>query len=393
MASTDAYKELCAANPGSAVLPQVVEALAHRTSLGPTTLNLCGTSVPLQQIKHRVTDADVAVLCKLIETGSLRVNSLDLSVNQITDAGVTSLAALLASSGGASSGASVTYLNLRDNAGITQEGARALSESLLKKNMTIRTLVLDGNPLGDAGAKALADLAADHPSLTHLSLARCDVATDGVIALSSALHRAKTLVRLDLSEPRLFSRNEETASHLGRALRVNSSLRHLALRKHPHMTDTGIHALLDGLLDSPNPTLTDLDLSANRLGPPAGVYLASALERGLPIRGLKMPNCRIADEGAAHLARVLAAGATGLRDLDLRGNSIGDVGLTALAEALVSPSCPLGAVQLWGNLMEPGMDGTTALGQALLSGEVRARVDCEAYVVDGVVMLAERKLE
>jgi Ran GTPase-activating protein (RanGAP) involved in mRNA processing and transport len=385
MASTATYAALCAAAPGAVVLPPVVSALSSSSSL---SLDLRGTSVPLQQIRHRVTDADVSVLCGLIETGTLHVEALDLSVNSITDAGVASLASLLGGGGGTA----VRHVSLRDNA-ITSAGARALADALLKRNTTLRSLVLDGNALGDAGATALAPLlASSHPSLAHLSLSRCDVATDGVISLTSALQASKTIVRLDLSEPRLFSRNEETASHLGRALRVNTSLRHLALRKHPHMTDSGVQALLDGLLDSAAPALAVLDLSANRLGPPAGVYLASALERGLPLVALALPSCRIADEGAAHLARVLAAGATGLQDLDLRSNSIGDVGLTALAEALVSPSCPLAVVQLWGNLMEPGMDGTTALGQALLSGEVRARVDCEAYVVDGVVMLAERKL-
>ena len=267
--------------------------------------------------------------------------------------------------------------------------------------------MIDGNPLGDEGGLALAQLVERHGALRRLSAARCELRTDALIALASSLARTRTLAALDISEPRLFSRNEETTYHVARALRSNLTVGHLAMRKHPHMSDSGVASLCDFLLDNSaaaaaaasdpaaGPGVLSLDLSSNRLGPPSGVTLAKAFESGLALRRLDLSRCRIGDEGAVALARAFVALGTAARleSLDLRSCSIGDEGEEAIAEWLTSDACSLREIRLFGNGNEAGARGTTALGVAIMSGAVRCAVDLKPYVVDGAMMLAHQDVE
>jgi Ran GTPase-activating protein (RanGAP) involved in mRNA processing and transport len=263
----------------------------------------------------------------------------------------------------------------------------------------LEQLVLDGNAIGDEGGAAVAELASALPTLRALSVARCELRQSALISLSVALAatgpRASALASLDVSEPRLFSRNEETTYHLAKALRANVALEHLAMRKHPHLSDAGVASLCDFLLDNAaaGGRLESLDVSSNRLGPPSGVTFARAFESGLALRALNLSRCRIGDEGAVALARSLgAAGGGRLERLDLRACGVGDEGNEALAEWLGGPACGLRECLLFGNDSSPGARGTTALGVALMSGAVRCATDLKAYVVDDAMMLAEQAL-
>lgn len=336
----------------------------------------------MQQIGHKATDTDIQIIVNLLRNGVLSLSELIAGFNRISDIGADAIAQLLPRS-------EIAYLQLNDN-DIGKAGARALVDAI-KQTPSLRSLNLDGSPIEDDGGKAVAELIESCPHLIQLSVARCELKTDAIIAISTALQSAPNLRHLDISEPRLFSRNEETTYHIAKALRSNKSLQSLALRKHPQLTDSGVASICDYLLD--NDTLQELDLSANRIGPPSGTTIAATLEAGSSLRVLLLSNCRIGDEGAVAIGRVLAAGATRLEVLDVRSNDIGDVGIAALAEALSSPNCPLRELKVWGNDkgLRPGSSGATALGSVLLSGAVEGRisVDSRAYEADGEVMVAQ----
>jgi Ran GTPase-activating protein (RanGAP) involved in mRNA processing and transport len=365
----DVYLDLCA-QQSLEPLERVTAALTECAQSGQLALR--GSNAVA-----RVADEACEALGAALPAS--RAEVVDLSNNSIGCSG----AAALCADGRC---ASLLVLNLGENA-ISWSGAKALAANL--QGGALEELVLDANPLGDAGGAAIAALVESLPRLAHLRLCRCDLGVDGLIALASALGRSATLRLLDLSEPLLFSRNEETTSHLARALTANASLVRLALRKHPHLTDTSVEMLTDALLD--NAVLQELDLSANALGPPSGALLAAALTAGSGLSVLQLAGCRLCSAGIAPLAAALASGATALRHLDVRNNSCGEEGVVALVEALASPACPLETLLLWGN---PGLAGAgaEALGALLASGHLRCALDVAVTVVDGQAQVCELKV-
>ncbi|WP_375331722.1 hypothetical protein [Candidatus Tisiphia endosymbiont of Temnostethus pusillus] len=90
------------------------------------------------------------------------ITNLNLSSNQIGDAGAKSLAECLKDN------KSITTLKLNNNQ-IGDAGAKSLAECL-KDNKSITTLKLNNNQIGDAGAKSLAECLKDNKSITNLYL-------------------------------------------------------------------------------------------------------------------------------------------------------------------------------------------------------------------------------
>ncbi|KAA6383636.1 MAG: hypothetical protein EZS28_020838 [Streblomastix strix] len=77
-------------------------------------------------------------------------------------------------------------LEIFDN--ITIMGCRQLSRLFLTKGPHIlQTIILDHNPIGDAGSLALAEGAKDYQNLRHLSLKYCGIGTVGGLALVTLL--------------------------------------------------------------------------------------------------------------------------------------------------------------------------------------------------------------
>jgi hypothetical protein len=359
------YTEFCSAS-GVTPFPPVVAAL-----------ELAGPELSIKGVPgaRRLADADCAALGATAAAMNLKV--LSLVAHDISDAGAAALVA-------EDRCASLVALDLSLNS-VGAAGCAALAAALRGAG-ELEELALDGNPLGEAGGVAIAGLVEAHPRLAQLRLARCDFGPDALIALAAALGATGSLRLLDVSEPLLFSRNEETAGHFARALRANFSLVRLVMRKHPHTTDTTAEWLCDALLD--NASLRQLDLSANPLGPPTGAAFAHALGAGAALTHLELSSCRLGDGGAAALAAALAAPDCALRHLDLRANGIGEAGVVALMGALREPACKLECLWLWGNPgLKPG-PGAEAVMDALSSGAVRAVTDLQPFEVDGQAQVA-----
>lgn len=331
----------------------------------------------------RLTDSHCPALAAgLIASG---VSVAVLSNHSIGDAGVEALFS-------EGEWPALTSLNLSEN-DIGVVGAASLARTLPGACPNLQELVLDACPLGEAGGCALATLVESHPGLAILRVVRCDFGMDALIALTNSLSRTASLNVLDISEPLLFSRNEETSGHIARALVGNVSLVRLAMRKHKFATDTTTEWLCDALLD--NAVLRELDLGGNALGPPSGVHLQKALAAGANLGVLQLAGCRLGDEGACALATVLGgSGGNGvvcsLRHLDLRKNGIGAAGIVALMAALEHPSCPLQQLLLAGNPgLAPGGPGAEAISATVNSGVVRTAMDLVCNTVDGEAQIAE----
>ena len=133
-----------------------------------------------------------------------------------------------------------TELSLNSN-NITQRGALILADGL-RKNKTLVSLKLNGNQLSDKGVSAIAKiLEAANQTLETLDLGSNDITDQGAIDLGAMLKTNTTLTNLDLSMNRL---GERGVRYLANALDGdNKGLKRLSLRTNKSITDSSADLL------------------------------------------------------------------------------------------------------------------------------------------------------
>ena len=201
------------------------------------------------------------------------VKTLRLSRNPLLGAeGTKALAEMLGGNGAESSGTVNTTLEHVDlsNCSIERVRAQHLAQAL-RVNTSVKTLTLSDNPLGDEGARALAEM------------------LGGNGAESSGTVNT-TLEHVDLSDCNI---QPVGAQHLAQALCVNTSVKTLDLSLNP-LRDEGAKALAEMLggngaesSGTVNTTLEHVDLSLCRIGSVGAQHLAQALCVNTSVKTLK----------------------------------------------------------------------------------------------------------
>uniref|UniRef100_A0A672M8J8 Si:dkey-23k10.2 n=1 Tax=Sinocyclocheilus grahami TaxID=75366 RepID=A0A672M8J8_SINGR len=137
-----------------------------------------------------------------------------------------------------------------------------------------------------------------------------------------------------------------------------SCLKELNMTK-SNVNDSGLKLLCAGL-ENPqccdflastlrsNPShLKELDLSGNKITNSGLKSLSAELQNPLcKLEKLCMRLCDITGEGCASLALVLSSNPSQLRELNLSGNKLGDLGMKVLADGLENPHCKLEILRL-----------------------------------------------
>ncbi|GAQ83189.1 hypothetical protein KFL_001390070 [Klebsormidium nitens] len=357
------YVEKCRdflCEPISLLTEALQRAIESRKPL--TTLKLNGNRKEL--FSKRLEYMQVFALTEALHDET-QIVSLDLSYNNIDDAGAATIARLLKFN------SSLQSLNLEHN-NITGEGVKQLAASLQAAEgggLALRSLNLRGNPLEDAGGMALADM------------------LKSVIYIANVLQQSnRALQKLNLDNPRLFSLQEETASHIARMLANTSSLQEVKLGKHA-MRDAGLETLLTyGMIR--NKSIDSLDLRCNQISETSAANLARLLGESPNLRTLNLACNRIGDAGAAGLAEGLLL-TPSLTSLDLSHCSIKDSGLLSIAEALKLNRTVI-HLKLWGN--EFGQAAAAAF-DALFKDKQRPilKIDFMLYSVDGQYQVAQKQ--
>jgi Ran GTPase-activating protein (RanGAP) involved in mRNA processing and transport len=247
--------------------------------------------------------------------------------------------------------------------GINAEACEALASTLCV-NSSLRCLEIGQNPLGNAGASAIAFAAGGHPTLRGLFVNACEIGTSGCEALA----QVRTLDVLDLGHNRF---GDAGASMLAQALGPPHS------PSEPHggcgprgprglcnlmlvscgIEDKGAARLAERLIE--DRTVSELALCRNRIGHDGIVALASALSGGCVLRVLRLGNNPLASamtELADALPEIKTLEELYLPDcelqpchvktlasrlhrsriqvLDLSNNCVSTAGATALADAM-----------------------------------------------------------
>ena len=231
----------------------------------------------------------------------------------------------------------------------------------------VRSLLLGTGGIGDPGARALADAIirnerSDAANLDVLYLGCNGITADGVNSLCDAMDRRVKTDARDADHP---SPVHPSFSHGG--------IRGLWLKRNPigdagvvriaqsigrgigietldlfnvGMTREGLNALRDVMVDPARRShLQHLYLGGNGLTGDDALPMAEIIRGardGQPprptLQSLHLSVGRLGDRGAVRLADVLDGGKSSLTSLSIASNGLGDVGMTALFDAVTAPS-------------------------------------------------------
>ncbi|XP_059818694.1 NACHT, LRR and PYD domains-containing protein 3-like isoform X1 [Hypanus sabinus] len=271
-------------------------ASALNTNPSLTELNLGG---------NKLGDSGVKLVSAALRNPECKIQKLWLWNVGLTDSAAGDLASAL------SRNPSLMVLSLNDNK-LGDAGVKLVSAALLKSGCKLQELGLWNVGLTDSGAKDLASALSMNPSLTELNLNDNKLGDSGVKLVSAALKNSKCKIQ------KLWLRNVGLTSSGAKDLATT-------LRR--------------------NPSLMELNLGGNKLGD-SGVKLVSAALRnsGCKIQKLWLYDVGLTDSGAEELVSALSANPS-LTELDLSNNKLGDSGVELVSAALRNQECKI--QKLW----------------------------------------------
>ena len=235
-------------------------------------------------------------------------------------------------------------------------GARVdyVIDALIEHHTGLRRLIMTGMDIGRIGFAALA---ASSLNELHLQYG-VHINDEGARAFANGLARNATLKVLgiegarkitDISWQSIFSAfstgkveslilrsnelNDATALSLSNALRHNTTLKSLSLCSNRVITNAGWVALSTSLCGI---MLEKLDISYNSIGDIEINALTNALENNFSLRELSLSGNLIGDIGVTAISTVLRHPNSTLEKLDISVNSISDIGMNSITNALVN---------------------------------------------------------
>ena len=225
----------------------------------------------------------------------------------------------------------------------------------IKSNESIETLHLEGNPLGDEGGLAIADVLKTNRSVSIINLDSTGLGDDAGVALADAVAVNPSLIKFTAKHNRF---GEDTGTRLGAALAKNPNLIDLDL------TDNALCSTASALasgLSSPKCALFKLSLAANIIGDGPGEIICTAMQNNSVTGELHLRNTRLGPRSGHALATALQASAT-MTIVDLWGCKIGDAAGVTFGKALERNRS---LTKLFLNSAEIGEKGGQAFAAAL----------------------------
>ncbi|KAG8459931.1 hypothetical protein KFE25_010980 [Diacronema lutheri] len=396
-AKRDGFAAYCDALRASSVLSLCI--VAQRSASAPSARELAelARALPPCAAELRVSQLPSAELARALAdrleakgAAALRLHVLQLDHSQLGRADPRSDARTADPGAKSATGARalvralaqrdvpVEQLELR-YAQLTADDAAELAPALT--HGALRTLHLQGNPLGDGGVAALAaalGARASPSGLRELHLGACGVGDEGAAALARGLTAGRLCALRNLALP--FNQLSDAAgAALGAALRDGRELNSLAtldLEGNAQLAAGAAAALADALGararasaaaaaagDDEPAGLESLNLRDTAAGDEGARALGAALAADPPLRELTLSRCGVGDAGGVALANGVGANSR-LGWLDLSGNALADAAATALGDALAR-SGRLGWLNLGSNQIR--CDGARALAAGVRS--------------------------
>jgi Ran GTPase-activating protein (RanGAP) involved in mRNA processing and transport len=209
--------------------------------------------------------------------------------------------------------------------GMAMGSELALFEPMFASMTKLEKLSVASNGLHSEGAQVLQRLfCEDHSALIELNISSNWLTEAGVSALKFSLPRLGSLHTLDISRNKL---GERGGSVLAECISQCRSLE--VFRCADNQLKSAVVALTAGLAQLPS--LSELNLSVNSIGPEHSVSFAAELMHLQALKSLNVLQNRLAS-GFYDIAAVL--GSTHIERLEARSNQIDDFGLNKLGKCL-----------------------------------------------------------
>ncbi|XP_050958459.1 NACHT, LRR and PYD domains-containing protein 12-like isoform X7 [Labeo rohita] len=295
------------------------------------TLLLCRCSI---------TEHQCFILSSTLKSNPSHLRELDLSENQLKDAGINHLCGVLKNSQ-----CKLERFRLSD-CSISEEGYKALASALRSNPSHLIELDLTGNDPGQSGVKELNDLLQDeHCSLKTIRFLKSYAAVEACEYLTEVLGQSPLLLKeLDLSEDKFGDLDWEKFSALLKD--SHSKLEKIKLNN-CKLTEKSCSVLANVL--SSKTTLKEMDLNNSRLLDSGVKEICEGLKNPVcELKILTVSNCSISEDGYKALALALRSNPSHLIELDLTGNDPGQSGVKELNDLLQDPNCQLKILRFLG---------------------------------------------
>uniref|UniRef100_A0A8C1UMK9 Uncharacterized protein n=1 Tax=Cyprinus carpio TaxID=7962 RepID=A0A8C1UMK9_CYPCA len=275
-----------------------------------------------------ITDEGCAPLASVFNSN---LRELDLSRNQIGDAGVTEISRLLRNS------QTLQILRLSD-CSISEEGYKALSSALRSNPSHLIELDLTGNDPGPSGVKQLSDLLQD-PNCQLKTLRFLGPAADeGCQYVTGIVGKNPLLLRkLNLSEHEL---GDTGVNQISALLQDKHCTLNTLILWRCSITEEQCVILTSALKSNPS-HLRELDLSWNQIKNTGVNHLCDVLKDShCKLDRLSLYDCGITDVSSLTQSLTNTKALQFLKQLDLSDNKIGD-SKQKLIDVLRDSNCEL----------------------------------------------------
>lgn len=258
--------------------------------------------VPVSYIKRHITDNEITMRFHGLGSSATKAIALVLRDN-IT----------------------LEKLNLQGN-WIEGDGGLAMAR-MLEENDYITELVLSDNKLGTVGAQCMCKMLSVNAGLRKLDLSGNIFEDKDAPIFADALENAKYLKELYLSRNMFGS---EAGEILGPAISANDILEVLDLSWN-HIRGKGAIAVAKGIGE--NVRLKSCDISWNGFGPEGGAAVADAMISNNSLVELDISGNRLTADTAMKIARMIASN-DNIRKISIGNNILTTAGAIALATAV-----------------------------------------------------------
>ncbi|XP_076153784.1 uncharacterized protein LOC143137467 isoform X4 [Alosa pseudoharengus] len=290
------------------------------------------TSAKLQYCS--LTEKSCAVIASAARSNSCSLKELDLSYNELHDAGVQHLSELLKNPHCKLETLVLQYCSL------TEESCAVIASAARSNSCSLKELDLSYNELHDAGVQHLSELLKNpHCKLEKLELYKCSLTEKSCAVIASAARsNSCSLKELNLSSNEL---HDAGVQHLSELLKnPHCKLEKLVLYG-CFLTEESCAAIASAARSN-SCSLKELNLSENELHDAGVQHLSELLKNPhCKLEKLELWNCSLTEKSCAAIASAARSNSCSLKELNLSSNELHDAGVQHLSELLKNPHCKL----------------------------------------------------
>ena len=221
----------------------------------------------------KLQEADFLKICSTLQSmKSMKLTSINLSYNNVTNAAARSLSSLLCNQ-------SIAHVEMA-NCNLQEEGMASIINAL--KHKSLKHLNFSGNRITDLLAAEISAGILNNPDITSLDLSNCSLEDFGVVEILTSLKQYSSHLRSLKIGP--FISNKETAGSFKDVLSRNRNIENLSLQ---HCKCEGVFDMLSRKTVS---TLQYLDFTSSIM---SLKNLISIVGNNTNIKHLNISNCDV----------------------------------------------------------------------------------------------------